>query len=704
MAIADDFTIDYVTQRIYHSSGTTVYSINELYTHLTLQFDDDLQMDDLPPMSAQTPTAFTMENGWFIDEISLRFLNAGSLTTLGWNAANYATGIRVLTFGADTGAIDSDKGKPVVYAGGTPSDAGTLLYFDATGTTWWVRPNDMGDTFQNTGTAIEITGGTGTGTLASPSVTGENTWANIFTLGSLATNSQIYLYQNDVRIAPWWNLGHFDILLLVRRNGVLIDYGYVTIFARKYASLYDHYTADLSAGARTPIPIATFNDTGNSTGYRTFTGSGGADTFQVREIIQKSGDSSVTGIVTAVGGTTAVPVITYYLFAYPFTDFSNGDAVIGLTSNATCTAGTPADTGPASLSGITFTYSATSQDLNNANGPRPYDVIIDCNNNSLASTYEYLKLVTRYGNTDTINGHTGESYIAVGDLRLPYTAQTNDFTEGATVNQANGATGIIVTDHDDGVTGALILRDTTGTWTATESIRVNTTDYATAGTPETISPSKQSPFGTFAGGKFFGARGVWLDNVPGYDQNNFELIDSEGVAQLPPQTIAVSVTSLASGDQVSVFRTTGDNEIIDKALYTSHANNNVTDATTFTVQEAIEADTPSQGVVRAVKRDAGGTAIDEDQYQYQSWFGNTFTLAGGVTLLRNFTADDTAYVAYIDETSTGTNITKTVTYVANRYVLTRVRHKGILPFTITGQITGSGLTVPAIRTADTIQT
>ena len=47
---------------------------------------------------------------------------------------------------------------------------------------------------------------------------------------------------------------------------------------------------------------------------------------------------------------------------------------------------------------------------------------------------------------------------------------------------------------------------------------------------------------------------------------------------------------------------------------------------------------------------------------------------------------------------------KTVTYVANRYVLTRVRQKGILPFTIKGQVTSSGLTVPAIRTPDTIQT
>ena len=73
-----------------------------------------------------------------------------------------------------------------------------------------------------------------------------------------------------------------------------------------------------------------------------------------------------------------------------------------------------------------------------------------------------------------------------------------------------------------------------------------------------------------------------------------------------------------------MFRTTGDNEIIDKSLYYSHATSNITDATTFIVQTTIQADTPSQGVLRAVKRDTNGVAVNEDQYQYQSWFGNTF--------------------------------------------------------------------------------
>jgi len=57
LAIGDDFTIDYVNKRIHHSAGATVYTVNELYSWLMDQFDEQGAMDDQIPMSAQTPTA-----------------------------------------------------------------------------------------------------------------------------------------------------------------------------------------------------------------------------------------------------------------------------------------------------------------------------------------------------------------------------------------------------------------------------------------------------------------------------------------------------------------------------------------------------------------------------------------------------------------------------------------------------------------------
>ena len=36
------------------------------------------------PMSAQTPTQYTMINGWFIDDESVKALYGGSIQTSGW--------------------------------------------------------------------------------------------------------------------------------------------------------------------------------------------------------------------------------------------------------------------------------------------------------------------------------------------------------------------------------------------------------------------------------------------------------------------------------------------------------------------------------------------------------------------------------------------------------------------------------------------
>ncbi len=59
MAIGDDWTINYGTKEISHTSGSTVYTVNEMYSWLQDTFDELAQLDDDVPMSAQTPTQYT---------------------------------------------------------------------------------------------------------------------------------------------------------------------------------------------------------------------------------------------------------------------------------------------------------------------------------------------------------------------------------------------------------------------------------------------------------------------------------------------------------------------------------------------------------------------------------------------------------------------------------------------------------------------
>ena len=80
MAIADDFTINYVAKTITHTSGTTIYTAISLYSWLMDVFDDASQMDDDVPMSAQTPTEFTLINGWSIAAASYPFIKSGAIT------------------------------------------------------------------------------------------------------------------------------------------------------------------------------------------------------------------------------------------------------------------------------------------------------------------------------------------------------------------------------------------------------------------------------------------------------------------------------------------------------------------------------------------------------------------------------------------------------------------------------------------------
>ena len=192
---------------------------------------------------------------------------------------------------------------------------------------------------------------------------------------------------------------------------------------------------------------------------------------------------------------------------------------------------------------------------------------------------------------------------------------------------------------------------------------------------------KAAPFGTFAGGKFFGARGVWLKGVT--DPMNMQLIDAAGTVRTPPVTISVAVTGVVSGDRVLVARSSGG--VVNKSQFTISS----TTANTIVATVTIPTDIPATGVIR----------IGDTQYTYTGKSSATFT---GVS------PDPTGqtggfYVPLIDAESTGTSVNApAMTYLADFDVIARVRKKGILPFENTGTVSTSGLTISAIRTTDTI--
>lgn len=582
MAIGDDWTIDYTNRMIYHDSGTTIYEMWELYSWLMDEIDESGTIDDTVPMTAQTPTAYTLVNSWYINEkyySSFDFLKGGAIKTEAWDADTYNTGVRVLTFasGGYVNAVVGDIGAEVGYSGGTPSDTGTLLDYDNTNRIWWVRVDDTGDTFSNTATALDITNGTGTGagTLSVASTTGEALWTNIYTLGTIYDNTDMYIYQNNSKISAWWTESHIDVLVKVKQAGSLINFGTLTIYARQYATLYENFAVDASGGGRIPIPIGTADDLNNDAGYLSMVFTTASGDFTVGEVID-GGTSGAEGIVTSNTGTAPNITLNYYLIGDVTVDFhsSGAETVTGATSSTTATSVAPVATGPntGTPATITVTFAGTSQDLSNGNGSRPYSVIVDLlDTATVAEAYERLKYLTRRGETSDIDDSgsqtvTGEQYEAIGDLYIPYDNGSIDDpfndTAGETITvTGSDFTGTLTSKHDQGSSeGFIIVRHVSGTTPidgqqlvgGTSSHTADVDTNAGADPVSTIAQTNDAPFGTFAGGKFFGARGVFLDNVPTADATNYELIDSEGVLQTPPNNVPITVTGVAENTQCYV--------------------------------------------------------------------------------------------------------------------------------------------------------
>src|SRR4030042_2338708 len=72
-------------------TGNGIVTVNELYSSLQNIFDERTQMDDGVPMSAQTPTEYTIgiidtgdKDPWFIDRTTVEHLKGGALKTASW--------------------------------------------------------------------------------------------------------------------------------------------------------------------------------------------------------------------------------------------------------------------------------------------------------------------------------------------------------------------------------------------------------------------------------------------------------------------------------------------------------------------------------------------------------------------------------------------------------------------------------------------
>lgn len=679
MAIADDFTIDYNAQTIKYTGGFTngipnsIYTVNELYSYLQDTFDEPGQMDDPVPMSAQTPQEYTLLAPWFIDDETFKALYEGAIQTSGWNRTAAQAGIVQVKYDTYTAQpVATDIGKAVVH--NPDGDSGVLVGYDNTRQVVWIRPDSTAaaNNFDSTTGDLEIATGTMDIDQTYAAEDGENIWACIYTLGSLQSDTELYVVQIDdftevaspeyTKLSSWWNAdtdftaadgvgsGHIDILVKVQEAGSLIDYGNLIVFARQYSKLYAHYGLTVTGG-RTPVPLAMGDDLNNEDGHRQLltnaaTGSWGSS--DVGTVIQEQADTANKAIITSIAGTTPNFTIQYYLIGTQ-TDFVSTDVLEDEGQTKTITVnGAPTNVGPAADTSITATFGGALADIDQDGTNEYYSCTIDCNSQPLADVYQRLKYLTRRGETTDIDDNAaagmvryGEFYRAVGEYYIPYDngSVDNPFTEGEQITGPSNFSCTLVSKHDRGTNeGFLVVRKVRGTLVVdgnqlTGSTSGHTADVDTnagADPIALIAEVPNAPFGTFAGGQMFFARGVVPTNVYSPDASNYQVTTSDGTVVNPPTTVTVQITGLVVNDRGAIFEVdTAGGIDITKDQHGLAAGNNEGNSTVV-VDSSIPADTPgksSGGVIRCVDVSLG----EETRYRYASWTDVTFTLSTGIT-------------------------------------------------------------------------
>jgi len=498
--IQDNFSIDYINKRIYHdtsdpSSDDQVYSVNELYSYLQDTFDELDQMDDYTPMTAQTPTAYTLVNGWFIDDDSMKYLDGGAIT----QANNSKDLIKIYWMPtSDSGwtpFIPSDIG--LVYTGGTSAHTGVLLSYDNTNYKIYLRSVDTGDIFDNAGESF-TSSGTGVFANTAVGIVEDALWANVYTLGTLASapEPQVYIFQDGESLTEWsdldnWDRGHIDVLIKVKQAGVEIDSGNITVFARQFGDLYDNFVIDLTAGGRNAVPLATSTDGDNASPsyYLSLDGTPGDFTNDIGEILTSSADGTAEIVSYLSTGTNVILGIGSIKGT-----FADGNTVIDETGTVGTVNGTPGDgylhhgtggTLPDQTDvgkALVASGSGAERTIKAIDVTDDYIIYsVDDSKTGLDKTKQYIPILSTDSlnatdgiMTNCIEGADGVTAIAgYGDITITFVNGTVDYTAGGTftlyerVTWDTGSGEAIVIKQDGASTGTLTLGNVQGTSLAT---------------------------------------------------------------------------------------------------------------------------------------------------------------------------------------------------------------------------------------------
>lgn len=731
------------------------YTMNELYSAMQTLQDESTTIDDGTCFFADTPLEYTIgkidqgdNDPWYIQFDLMEKITGGALRTSGWQRVTSTnTGIIVVP-GTNTNFVKADEGETVT--GGT-TGSGTLLEVISSGAGndyLVIRPDDATAASDFVTASQTITGATSGHTFTqwatAGSTTGEQVWANIYSIGTIEPTVHMYMYQGaalttDARnrvfswndsTKDWYGNGQIDTTIALKdiesTVWTTIDEGFVTVYARKGGDFYSSFSVanSTTSGGRNPAPINTSVDGDQGHGTKKISTGVWSATFTDGEVIT-GGTSGGRGIIDLINSTVDSEIVYFPIaesaIGGALVPLQNAETITGATSGVTATSSSaPSDDGPADSNWFTnsgtpptISFGAALADIDNDGTDEYYAITVDCNQNPLTEVYQWLKYITQYGQIaggviETAEpGINGEEYIG-GTAYFQYDTITGTISEGESVTQAtSGATGVILS-HDT-TNKIVFLRSTRGSFQS--GLQINADDdadnFAAASLiASNFAPNSSAPFGTLpGGGTFFGARGVLITDYLAADENSFSLIDVEGITNVRPQSITLTVTNLVGAadstneaDLVSMFRLTGAGGNIDKTEYNVTGTPVAGDGT-LAVVETITDDTPNSGRLMILVN-PGEADADEYAVRFSSWTGSTFTLANTAGTATAGTDIDTLVDSGASFTTTAKKGDLVYTAKGISYVLT-VDSDTTLQLTtpITGLTSGDGYELNAVPVA-----
>lgn len=306
--------------------------------------------------------------------------------------------------------------------------------------------------------------------------------------------------------------------------------------------------------------------------------------------------------------------------------------------------------GAIAANGIVINYAGPyTADVDDNAVNEDYSIQINVANNSLSYLYEYLKYISRRGGaTPTLNGLTPDQYIGIG-VRLDYTSETGTVNIGdEVVGSTSGATGYITNKNTSGTFAT--LNNVQGEFVATENVAIGGNSLNNITVTSVTSP-KQSPLGTFAGGRFFGAPGVYLINVPGADLNNYEVTDDAGNVNAEPIQVTFTLTGIQTDSEIRIYN--------DDLTNTRNTEITGTESSESTLREAIIISGGTGYSVNDTLTLTGGTFTTAATLNVDAVSGGVITAVSITSPGEGYTQEPTAPISVTGGTGTGATFSGT---------------------------------------------